>query len=494
MPGSGRAFKTELEGEYTRCPVHHFLFLFAFECYCYVFLSLWFQGGGGSDEIFSDDLTDVTSNDESSVSTRVKSRRSLDFKGRRRSQKGSERGDSRQNRRAGGRIDGSGSEEEDAADGPTLSGRSSRTPRTSQVVGEHSGDESEVSHKELSSEAPPVPPYQEGAYPVEGPSGGPRRLSKSRLSPFEGQGEDASGRPQSDNARRSSKPQGALDESQLKALSDFERLAAETFKEKEADTSDGSDDNSSYLLPTVPTNTTDFHGRTRFEREQFSETFFEEDFARLEDDARRVSRGNRVLVAEAMAENLQAGAPDEQPIRAESEGFLRSRPHFQEGADSQPQARHDSQRQKRIEELALQQEKVYRQQMEQQTSQRHQQQELIKQQWQLQEQLRALEKMQKDWQQVATDQAGGRSPREVDARLQKELIQQQQEMLRRQQEQQKQYQQQQGQLLRQQETLLNEIKQLGELTASTCSHGAAGLTLSLPERSKRSPDLLQRNV
>ena len=475
--------------------------------------------------MLSDDLTDVTSNDdESSMSNKPRAKKSLDFtgSGRRKSRKESKHGDSKRRSRKGekrGSGDNTYENVEDVTDGSRNQKlrKSSRTQRTSETIEELSEEESAGSHKDGSSEAPPVPPHPESSPSPESSKERPRKLSKSRLSPFEGRNkggselDEAQRRALEELGRQSfdiengrdwdhkgskntasthvipySQPgytpdneKGVLDEKQKRALRELERLSLDDLSPNPG-LSDASDDNSSYLFPTVPRNTTDFHGRTLFEEEQFNETLNEDGVELFATEVGVLNHSYtpsfeaQEHISREMLTNLEAGVSVEGDPNAYLEKIPRNRPISGETGLSRERVNNQRaegqvlEQQRRLEELVLQQQEVYRQQVEQQQSQQHQQQqEHLRQQCQLQEQLRSLERMQKDWQQVAAERSGGGIPREGDVRLQKELVQHQQEIIRQQKEQMKEHQQQQEQLLKQQERLSNEIKQLGEYTTNS---------------------------
>lgn len=367
-------------------------------------------------------MTDVTSHDEESTTSG----------GRRHSARGNKKG----------KHDG-----QDTVDGASSHRKKPstkrRTPDTIQEVSEDAGQD------EDGDVAPPIPPYLGDSSP-EAPTRSKRKGKRSAQDQLDGPGQPLPPVP-------SDPQENKLTDEQRRALKVVERLGFEGVSQKLA-LSDVSEDSESYMSPVVPKNTTDFNGRTTFEREQFKDTLTESNvpvseatieeaslglshtFAGLDgyepqedlqspnepaaQEGNRPSfkmqakRANKVssfvqllneqerhrqadLAAHGPVKGRKDSSPNQSVISShDSQGF--TDPVLIQRLEETRQANETSflERQKQLEALVEQQQHLYQEQLEQQRIQQQQQQEVVRQQWKLQEQLRALEKMQQEFNEV----------------------------------------------------------------------------------------------
>ena len=372
----------------------------------------------------SDELTDVTSQDEESVTSGPGTRS--------RSRKGSKKVKH---------------DEKDAVDGMKTSTKKSslkrQTPGTIQEV-------TEEVDKEDGEGPPPIPPYLGNSTP-EAPKRSSRKKGRTPAQDeLDGPGQPLPPIP-------TDVPDSRLTDEQRRALKVVERLGFEGVSEKLA-LSDLSEDEDSYMSPAVPKNTMDFNGRTTFEREQFNDTLTESTIprseARIEEASLDLSHtfsglnnvehqeqlqspneevrsgkvgGQSGFKAQARKANkvssfVQLLNEQEKHRQVESTAHLPVKAR-RDASPSQPRSKVDqghldpvlmrrleearqasetsfAERQRQLEALVEQQHALYQEQLEQQRIQQQQQQEVIRQQWKLQEQLKALEKMQQEFNEV----------------------------------------------------------------------------------------------
>lgn len=367
-------------------------------------------------------MTDVTSHDEESTTSRA----------RRHSARGSRKG----------KHDG-----QDSVDGASSHRKrpstKRRTPDTIQEVSEDAGQD------EDGDTPPPIPPYLGDSSP-EAPSRSKKKGKRSAQDQLDGPGQPLPPVP-------SDPPENKLTDEQRRALKVVERLGFEGVSQKLA-LSDVSEDSESCMSPVVPKNTTDYNGRTTFEREQFKDTLTESiapvseatieeaqvglshTFAGLDgyepqEDLQspieqswqegyrpsfktQAKRANKVSSfvhllneqerhrqADLAAQGPLKGRRDSSPNQSvgssrDGQGF--ADPVLIQRLEETRQAHETSflERQKQLETMVEQQHHLYQEQLEQQRIQQQQQQEVVRQQWKLQEQLRALEKMQQEFNEV----------------------------------------------------------------------------------------------
>ena len=365
-------------------------------------------------------MTDVTSHDEESTTSG----------GRRHSARGSKKGKH---------------DRQDSVDGvPSHRKKTStkrRTPDTIQEVSEDAGQDKD------DDVPPPIPPYL-GDLSPEAPTRSKKKGKRSAHDQVDGPGEPLPPVP-------SDPPENKLTDEQRRALKVVERLGFEGVSQKLA-LSDVSEDSESCMSPVVPKSTTDFDGRTTFEREQFKDTLTEsivpvseatieeaslahtfagldgyelqEDLQSPNEPARQegdrpsfktqAKRANKVSSfvhllneqerhrqADAAAHGPMKGRRDSSPnqsVRSSRDGQGFADQVLIQRLEEARQANESSflERQKQLETLVEQQQHLYQEQLEQQRIQQQQQQEVVRQQWKLQEQLRALEKMQQEFNEV----------------------------------------------------------------------------------------------
>lgn len=371
----------------------------------------------------SDELTDVTSQDEESLTSNPQTRS--------RSRKGSKKVKH---------------DEKDAVDGMTTSTKKSslkrQTPDTIQEV-------TEEVDKEDGEDPPPIPPYLGNSTP-EAPKRSSRKKGRTP-----GQDElDGPGQPLPPIP--TDVPDSRLTDEQRRTLRVVERLGFEGVSEKLA-LSDLSEDEDSYMSPAIPKSTMDFNGRTTFERKLFNDTLTESTIPRSEtrieeaslDLCQTFSDLNDVEHQEQQSPHEEVGSgkvggqsgfkaqarkankvssfvqllnEQERHRQAESTAHLPVKAR-RDASPSQPRSKVDqghvdpvlmrrleearqanetsfAERQRQLEILVEQQRSLYQEQLEQQRIQQQQQQEVIRQQWKLQEQLKALEKMQQEFNEV----------------------------------------------------------------------------------------------